>query len=183
MSLVLRSVKNAELTWSEVDGNFLYLENKIDKLAESVNGGEVLRVTSQDFLPEQQNQARENIEAVSVQQLSELTQRVDDLEDTPAEQTIQDITIEEESQIVDVRLNKNIVRFNSVFAGCTISPGSKNGDTLVILNNAVSETPFNINIPVILKSLAESDIFSVAPNKNYMFWFDLAVDRWIDVSL
>lgn len=80
MPLVLRSVKNAELTWSEVDGNFLYLENKIDELEQLVNGDEVVKVTAQSFLPAQEDQARTNIKAASAQALVDLEDRFNDLE-------------------------------------------------------------------------------------------------------
>lgn len=80
MPLVLRNVKNAELSWPEVDGNFLYLENKIDDLVQMVSGDEIVKVTPQGFLPGQEDQARANISAASLQQVADLEVRVDDLE-------------------------------------------------------------------------------------------------------
>lgn len=80
MPLVLRNIKNAELTWTELDGNFLYLENKIDYLEQLVNGDEIVKVTAQTFLPAQEDQARANIKAASLQGLVDLEERVDDLE-------------------------------------------------------------------------------------------------------
>lgn len=80
MTLILRSVKNDELEWHEVDGNFVYLENKIDAVEQLVGGDEVVKVTAQTFLPGQEDQARTNIKAASVQQVTDLEDRVDDIE-------------------------------------------------------------------------------------------------------
>lgn len=80
MPLVLRSVKNDELEWSEVDGNFLYLENKIDDLEQLVNGDEVVKVTLQTFSTAQQNQALANVGAASAEQFTVLEERVDEIE-------------------------------------------------------------------------------------------------------
>lgn len=80
MPLVLRNIKNAELTWTEVDGNFLYLENKIDDLEQLVNGNEVVKVTMQTFSTAQQNQALSNIGAVSAEQFTALEDRVEEVE-------------------------------------------------------------------------------------------------------
>lgn len=80
MPLVLRNIKNAELTWTEVDGNFLYLENKIDDLEQLVNGDEVVKVTQQTFSTAQQNQALSNIGAVSAEQFTDLEERVNEIE-------------------------------------------------------------------------------------------------------
>lgn len=78
--LVLRNIKNAELTWTEVDGNFLYLENKIDDLEQLVNGDEVVKVTQQNFMPGQQDTARANISAASLQQVVDLESDVSDIQ-------------------------------------------------------------------------------------------------------
>lgn len=80
MTLILRSVKNAELEWQEVDGNFVYLENKIDELEQQVGGDEVVKVTAQTFLPAQEDQVRANIKAASAQELTFLEDRFNDLE-------------------------------------------------------------------------------------------------------
>lgn len=81
MPLVLRNVKQAKLTWTELDGNFTYLENKIDELEQLVNGDEVVKVTAQTFLPSEQNQVLENIGAVSIGAHLELELRVSDIEE------------------------------------------------------------------------------------------------------
>jgi len=39
MSLVLRNTKGSELTFSEVDGNFTYLDNKIENISIPPAGG------------------------------------------------------------------------------------------------------------------------------------------------
>lgn len=80
MTLVLRNIKNAELTWTELDGNFTYLENKINEVEEQIVSADIVRVVLQDFLPAQQNQARANIGAASAIELDELEGRVEQLE-------------------------------------------------------------------------------------------------------
>ncbi|SFO04585.1 hypothetical protein SAMN05421741_11817 [Paenimyroides ummariense] len=80
MPLILRSVKQTELTWTELDGNFTYLNNRIDAVEQLVNGNEVVKVTAQTFLPAQEDQARTNIKAASVQALMDLEDRFNDLE-------------------------------------------------------------------------------------------------------
>ena len=221
MTLILRSVKNAELEWQEVDGNFVYLENKIDELEQLVGGNEVLRVTAQEFLPEQQARARANILAVDFETVQGIDERVVDLESldmvlyaeqsaTPEQKqflrdnadvysktevddaiaagvspslSIKNITVTEEGQAIVPDANKTIVRFNNVFPECTIQPALNNGDELTILNKAVTETGYVVNMPVILQDSSEAAFFTVAPNKNYRFLFELAINKWIDVSL
>lgn len=214
MPLVLRSVKNDELEWSEVDGNFLYLENKIDDLEQLVNGDEVVKVTPQTFSTAQQNQALSNIGAVSAEQFTDLEDRVEEVESnayvsyslqSPSVQeqenlrtnadvysktevddavltTTKNVTISEGGQTVVPDANQNVIRFASLVTGTTIQPGIKNGDQLVIINKSTAETAFDINIPVVLQTAVNSGVFSVQPNTNYLFWFDLSLSRWIDVS-
>lgn len=216
MPLVLRSVKNAELTWPEVDGNFLYLENKIDDLEQLFNGDEVVKVTEQTFLPEQQAQARANMYAADVGTVRVIGERVEDIENLElvlyAEQavteeqkqflrnnagvyskievdnltvarTIKNITVTAEGQNIIPDANKTIVRFNSVFSGCRIREALNNGDELALLNKATTERAFNIEMRVVLQTGVNADVFAVLPNKNYMFWFEKSINRWIDVSL
>lgn len=80
MPLVLRNVKQAKLTWAELDGNFTYLEDKIDAVAAAAGGAEIVRVTPQDFLPAQQNQARANLLAAAAEDVVDLQDRVEFLE-------------------------------------------------------------------------------------------------------
>jgi len=214
--LILRSVKQAELSWPEVDGNFLYLENKIDDLEQLVNGDEVLRVTVQKFLPEQRAQARANMYAADIGTVEGIDERVGGIENLElvlyAEQgateeqkqflrnnagvysktevdnltvarSIKNITITEEGQNIIPDVNKTIVRFNSVFSGCRIREALNNGDELALLNKATTESPFNIEMRVVLQTGVNADVFSVSPNKNYMFWFEKAINRWIDVTI
>lgn len=106
MPLVLRNVKNAELTWTEVDGNFLYLENKIDELADLVNGDEVVKVTPQTFLPAQQDQARANLQAASVEVVQDIEDRLDFLETIePVTYDLQTPTPQQQEQL---RANANV---------------------------------------------------------------------------
>lgn len=214
--LVLRNVKNAELTWSEVDGNFLYLENKIDDLEQLVNGDEIVKVTVQEFLPGQRARARANLYAADVETVEGIDERLGDIENLElvlyAEQgateeqkqflrnnadvysktevdnltvarSLKNITVTEEGQNIEPNVNKTIVRFNSMFSGCTITEALNNGDELILLNKATTESPFNLNMPVVLQDTTEADFFSVQPNTNYLFWFDKSINRWIDVTI
>lgn len=80
MAIVYRLVKNSELTWVELDGNFSFLDDKIDQVAAQTGSTEIVRVTPQVFLPAEEDQARVNIKAASVDQVIDLNDRVDFLE-------------------------------------------------------------------------------------------------------
>jgi|GEM_PF-6079577 len=80
MNLVLRTVKGAELTWSELDNNFVWLQNRIDEVEQQISGDDVVRVTPQTFLPSEQQQARSNILAADIESVNDLNYRVSDIE-------------------------------------------------------------------------------------------------------
>lgn len=80
MAIVYRLLKNSELTWVELDGNFSFLDDKIDQVAAQTGSSEIVRVTPQVFLPAEEDQARVNIKAASVDQVIDLNDRVDFLE-------------------------------------------------------------------------------------------------------
>ena len=80
MAIVYRSQKNSELTWLELDGNFSFLDDKIDQVAAQTGSAEIVRVTPQVFLPAEENQARANIKAASIDQVVDLNDRVDFIE-------------------------------------------------------------------------------------------------------
>lgn len=80
MNLVLRAVKGAELTWSELDNNFVWLQNRIEEVEQQISGDDVVRVTPQTFLPSEQQQARANILAADIESVNELQDRVSDIE-------------------------------------------------------------------------------------------------------
>src|SRR5690606_17258593 len=88
------------LSWTEVDGNFLYLENKIDDLEQLVNGDEVVKVTQQNFMPGQQDTARANISAASLQQVVELESDVSDIQNLEiVTYTLQSPTSQQQEQL------------------------------------------------------------------------------------
>lgn len=106
MPLVLRNIKNAELTWTEVDGNFLYLENKIDAVEQLVNGNEVVKVVAQTFLPSQQDQARANLQAASIEVVQDIEDRLVFLETIePVTYDLQTPTPQQQEQL---RLNADV---------------------------------------------------------------------------
>jgi|SRR5690606_31392894 len=80
MPLVLRNVKQTELTWAELDGNFTYLEDYIEQVEQTVGSAEVVRVTPQTFLPSEQGQARANINAASIEVTDDLNNRLEFVE-------------------------------------------------------------------------------------------------------
>lgn len=80
MAIVYRLIKNSELTWLELDSNFSFLDDKIDQVAAQTGSSEIVRVTPQVFLPAEEGQARANIKAASVDQVVDLSDRVDFLE-------------------------------------------------------------------------------------------------------
>jgi|SRR5690606_6816112 len=77
MPLVLRNVKQTELTWAELDGNFTYLEDYIAQVSEDFNGAEVVRATPQEFLPAQMDQIRANIGGASLAVVNDLSDRME----------------------------------------------------------------------------------------------------------
>src|SRR5690606_14528716 len=84
--LTLRTVKGAKLTWSELDGNFTYLEDEIEAVRELADGDTLVRITPQVFLPEQRDQALANIGAAPQSVINDIEARVEFLE------TIQPVT-------------------------------------------------------------------------------------------
>lgn len=80
MALVLRTVKGAELTWAELDNNFVWLQNRIEEVEQQISGDDVVRVTVQTFLPSEQQQARANILAADIESVNNLSDRVSDIE-------------------------------------------------------------------------------------------------------
>lgn len=139
-----------------------------------------LKLTEQELNFEQQTQIQSNFNVYSVQQVDEAIQNA--IPETPAEQTLQNLTIDSESQSVSVTKNKTIVRFNSVFNGCAIGPAQNTGDELIILNNAVTETGFDLNIQIVTQTDATADVLTIEQDKNYYFLFDASINRYIDVS-
>lgn len=80
MALVLRTVKGAELTWAELDNNFVWLQNRIEEVEQQISGNDVVRVIPQTFLPSEQQQARANILAADIESVNDLGDRVSDIE-------------------------------------------------------------------------------------------------------
>lgn len=80
MTLVLRNVKQTELTWVELDANFTYLDNRIDQVAQQTSSNDIVRITQQSFLPAEQTQARANISAADLNDVVNLENRVELLE-------------------------------------------------------------------------------------------------------
>lgn len=99
MALVLRTVKGAELTWSELDNNFVWLQNRIEEVEQQISGNEVVRVTLQTFLPSEQQQARSNILAADIESVNDLVNRVSDIELwDPVMYTAQQPTVQQQQQ-------------------------------------------------------------------------------------
>lgn len=84
--LILRTIKGAKLTWTELDGNFTYLEDEIEVVRELADGDTLVRITPQVFLPEQKDQALANIGAAPQSVINDIEARVEFLE------TIQPVT-------------------------------------------------------------------------------------------
>ena len=80
MPLVLRNVKGAELTWTELDNNFTFLENEISNAISTIAGADVVRVATQSFTPQQQLQGRVNIGAASQDDVTDIDGRLTDIE-------------------------------------------------------------------------------------------------------
>ncbi|WKW47256.1 hypothetical protein P3875_04110 [Myroides sp. JBRI-B21084] len=80
MPLVLRNIKQTELTWTELDDNFVYLENKINDVENQTVSNDIVKVTAQSFLPEQQAQGRANLGAASVESVEDLNERLEFVE-------------------------------------------------------------------------------------------------------
>lgn len=82
MPLVLRNVKQTELTWAELDGNFTYLEDYIAQVEQQTGSNEIVRVIPQTFLPAEQDQARANINAASVDVTNDIENRLQFVEES-----------------------------------------------------------------------------------------------------
>lgn len=96
MALVLRTVKGTELEWEELDGNFVWLQNQIEDLEGQTGSEFIVRVTPQEFLPAQMNQALANIGGAPLTALESLEERVELVEAfTPISYTPQVLTTEE----------------------------------------------------------------------------------------
>lgn len=102
MALVLRTVKGAELTWAELDNNFVWLQNRIEEVEQQISGDDVVRVTVQTFLPSEQQQARANILAADIESVNDLSDRVSDIELwEPVMYTAQQPTVQQQEQARD----------------------------------------------------------------------------------
>jgi len=102
MTLVLRTVKGAELTWSELDNNFVWLQNRIDEVEQQISGNDVVRVIPQTFLPSEQQQARANILAADIESVNDLDDRVSDIELwEPVMYNAQQPTVQQQEQARD----------------------------------------------------------------------------------
>lgn len=210
MALVLRLIKESELSWEELDNNFVYLDNRIDDLEQGTASAGIVRVTPQTFLQSEMDQALANIGGASVQVIEEIENRVEFLETyqpvlytpqvlTPEEKqqalanlginetlsperSVKSVVVEYEEQQINITDNKTILRYNNVYPNCNISNALSDGDELVIINRAVTEVPFVVNMNVVLQNGTVSSVFSIQPNKNHTFWFDKNSGNWIDVS-
>lgn len=102
MALTLRLVKDSELSWEELDNNFVYLDNRIDELEQETVSAGIVRVTPQTFLQSEMDQALANIGGASVQVIEEIEDRLEFLESyQPVLYTPQVLTPQEQEVVHD----------------------------------------------------------------------------------
>lgn len=124
--LTLRTVKGAKLTWSELDGNFTYLEDEIEAVRELADGDTLVRITPQVFLPEQRDQALANIGAAPQSVINDIEARVEFLETIqPVTYDLQTPTPEMQQQLRDNAGVYSKGEINDLLAG-VVTPKQKN---------------------------------------------------------
>lgn len=162
MALVLRTVKGTELEWEELDGNFVWLQNQIEDLEGQTGSEFIVRVTPQEFLPAQMNQALANIGGAPLTALESLEERVELVEAfTPISYTPQVLTPEEKEVFYE-----NVDVYSKTQVDSLINSGVQPRQKQLFLHD-IQENDLTDPTKIVLQ-------LDTIPDQNE--WFDLHIN-------